>query len=269
MELQTATAAVSSGRATLGGPQARVAPVPLSASQIEERVAFYSAERRAALLAEYRRALPRHMPRAARADALARFDAQLQALADPAWVGVGMGARYTVVQDGDEWSFRKLTPQGEVEIVRLPLADLTNCQAALVTFLVATFELLWGLFGLVVNNSAAVRFFALRVGERGAETAMLAILRLPLSAASVLKLIAILFDFGWVTAAVVLVVNGMTWWDWVTLTARIASMILPYPTFQKAYALAQIAIGLFELAVAVAAVQKECLAGPAERCCGS
>lgn len=241
------------------------APGPqLSKDELAERQEFYTPERRAALLSEYRRALPSYMPRAERTAAIAALSATLDALAsnDPS-AGPGHRARYHVVLDGDFWSFRKTEDAVQTELARIPKADLTPCQAAEISFLVATLDLFLGLFGLVINTSVAIKFFNIRIGEGGFTTAMQAVLSLPLQASSVLKVIAILWDFGWFTSAVQLAISGMTWWDWVTLIARVASMVVPYPTFQKAYVVAQIVIGLWEVGTSFAAAHSACASGTA------
>ncbi|MEY2507479.1 MAG: hypothetical protein QOH01_1808 [Verrucomicrobiota bacterium] len=231
----------------------------LTAEQVGERQAFYTPERRAALLGEYRRALPPHLPRAQRTTAIRELEQILENLAgpDPA-TGFGRRLQYRVVLDGDYWSFRQTTGQGEIELARTAKHDLTSCQAAELTFVIATFDLFLGLFGLVIETSVATRFFNLRIAEGGFTTALNAILSLPLAASSVLKVIAILWDFGWFTAAVQLAINGMTWWDWITLIARVAAMVAPYPSYQKAYAVSQIIIGLWELATSFVQAHNAC-----------
>jgi hypothetical protein len=50
----------------------------------------------------------------------------------------------------------------------------------------------------------------------------------------------------------------MTWWDWITLIARVAAMVAPYPSYQKAYAVSQIIIGLWELATSFVQAHNAC-----------
>jgi len=238
----------------------RPAPRPLTADDLAERGAFYTPELRAALVGEYRRALPPHMPRAQRSTLIDSFQATLAAIAsgDPQ-AGLGRQLRFRLVQEAQVWSFRELTDAGEVEVARRSLPELTPCQAAEITFLIATFDLFLGLFGLFVNTSVATRFFNLRIGEAGIENALRAIFSLPLTPGSALKVIAILWDYGWFTALAQLAINGLTWWDCVTVLARAASMVLPYPNLQKAYAIAQIAIGLWELFTSFQAASQACM----------
>jgi hypothetical protein len=243
-------------------PPLRPAPRPLTAEDLEERSAFYTPETRAAFVEEYRRSLPPHMPRAQRTELIESFETTLAAIAsgDPD-AGLGRQLRFRLVQDGDAWSFRELVGAEEVEVARRPLSELTPCQAAEITFLIATFDLFLGLLGLVMNTSVATRFFNLRVGEAGVETALKAIFSLSLTPASILKVIAILWDFGWFTALAQLAISGLTWWDCITLLLRVASMIVPYPTFQKAYMITQIGIGLWEVGASFLAAHNACLPG--------
>lgn len=240
-------------------PVAAEPRLALTADDLEQRSAFYTPEVIATMVEEYRRALPPHMPRDERFAAVARFEAKLRAIAngDPT-VSPYRQVRHRIVQDGDAWSLRRLTDQGEVEIARRSAAELTACQAAEISFLIAALDLFLGLLGLAGVEGAAERFFQIRIGNPGFATALQAIFSVPLAPLSILRVIAILWDFGWFTSLAQVILQGMTWWDWLTLAARVVAMIVPYPTFQKAYAIAQVAIGIWEVAAAFAAVNSAC-----------
>ncbi len=230
---------------------------PASPAAVDACKAYYTQACRDDILLEYKRALPLNMPKAARNQAIANLREQLQRLANgDTSVARPARNRYIVREEGEYRIIDYVGPDGTTEVLRRPLDALSPCQAAECSVLLAIFDLFLGIVGCVVSKVDLGRFFAARIGTEAAEIAQVA--RGGCSVGTVFKLLKSLFAAGFVTGVLQVAVSGLTWWEVFTMTVRFVAIFAPTPSYQKAFAIAQLALGIYELVTSWQAVNTAC-----------
>ncbi|MHB9118302.1 MAG: LamG domain-containing protein [Burkholderiales bacterium] len=231
---------------------------PASPAAANACKAYYTQACRDDILLEYKRALPLNMPKAARNQAIVNLREQLKRLSNgDTSVARSARNRYVVREEGEYRIIDCVGLDGATtEVLRRQVNALSPCVAAEFSLLIAIFDLFFGIVGVTVSKIDLGRFFTERITTEAAEIAQIA--RSGCSAGTVFKLLRTLFAAGFVTGVLQVAVSGLTWWEVFTMGVRFVAIFAPTPSYQKAFAIAQLALGIYELVTSWQAVNTAC-----------